>query len=81
MAVNCFATDPDSKMVSGVFGTSCSRSAMPYALVSTGLPPTATPTAQPGVDDVHLAKTRSDIGFEAGRRVWRPLAMRTAMQR
>ena len=28
-AVNCFDTDPASKIVSGVFGTSCSRSAMP----------------------------------------------------
>jgi hypothetical protein len=29
IAVNCFDTDPASKIVSGLFGTSCSRSAMP----------------------------------------------------
>src|SRR6266850_478111 len=58
-AVNCFDTDPASKIVSGVFFTSCSRSAMPYALVSAGLPSTATPTAHPGVAAVHFAKIES----------------------
>ena len=30
-AVNCFDTEPASKMVSARFGASCSRSAIPYA--------------------------------------------------
>src|SRR5687768_18510817 len=59
IAVNCLATEPDSKMVSGVFGTACSRSAMPYAFINTGLPRTATPTAHPGVDVVQRENTAS----------------------
>jgi hypothetical protein len=64
-AVNCFATDPASKMVSTVFFTSCSRSAMPYALARAGFPSTATPTAHPGVDDVHFEKILSTCGSSA----------------
>src|SRR5881628_2858581 len=64
-AVNCLDTEPASKIVSGVFFTSCSRSAIPYALVSAGLPSMATPTAQPGVVVVHLANTLSTGGSES----------------
>src|SRR5207247_1544062 len=55
-AVNCFDTEPASKIVSGVFFTSCSRSAMPYAFASVGWPSTDAPTEQPGVVDVQRAK-------------------------
>src|SRR6516165_6043356 len=58
-AVNCFETDPASKIVSAVIGASCSRSAMPNPLATTVLPPTETPTAQPGVVGPHFAKTAS----------------------
>ena len=43
-AVNCLETEPASKIVSGEILTSCSRSDMPYALGSAGLPLVATKT-------------------------------------
>src|SRR6185295_12860338 len=47
-AVNCFATEPDSKMVCGVFGTLCSTSASPNAFSKTVSPLSDTAAAQPG---------------------------------
>src|SRR5688572_15492385 len=47
-AVNCFATEPDSKIVCGVFGTLCSRSASPNAFSKTVSPLSDTAAAQPG---------------------------------
>ena len=35
-AVNCLEIEPASKMLSGLIGTSCSRSAMPYPFCNTG---------------------------------------------
>src|SRR5688572_30295827 len=59
-AVNCFETDPASKIVVGVIGTSYSRFAIPYARVRITRPSRATPTAQPGVDElVQPANTAS----------------------
>src|SRR6476659_8498389 len=89
-AVNCFDTDPASKMVSVVLRTSCSRSAMPYAFWRTLAPPTPTPTAHPGVSCFHRATTRSTLDSETAGvavvAVWRrgdvstaaPAAARTA---
>src|SRR5215213_3904899 len=48
VAVNCFATEPDSKIVCVVFGTSCSRSASPNAFSKTTSPLSDTAAAQPG---------------------------------
>src|SRR5262245_20432385 len=48
-AVNCFDTEPASKIVSGVMRASCSRSAMPYAGLTRVLPATEAATAQPGL--------------------------------
>src|ERR1043166_3443957 len=47
-AVNCFATEPDSKIVCGVLGTLCSRSASPKAFSNTTSPLRETAAAQPG---------------------------------
>src|SRR5687768_15110704 len=47
-AVNCLATEPDSKIVCGVFGTLCSRSASPNAFSKTVSPLSDTAAAQPG---------------------------------
>src|SRR5690242_7670805 len=65
-AVNCLVTEPGSNTVSGVFGTSCSRSAIPYAAARTVSPFKDTPTAQPGVAVLlYRAKMRSTAGFWA----------------
>src|SRR6185295_6201047 len=47
-AVNCFATEPDSKIVCGVFGTLNSISASPNAFSNTVSPLSDTAAAQPG---------------------------------
>src|SRR6185295_19028738 len=47
-AVNCFATEPDSKIVCGVLGTLCSTSASPNAFSNTVSPLSDTAAAQPG---------------------------------
>src|SRR4030095_1244372 len=47
-AVNCFATEPDSKIVWGVLATSCSRSPSPKAFSQTVSPLSDTAAAQPG---------------------------------
>src|ERR1051325_12110592 len=47
-AVNCFATEPDSKIVCGVLATLCSRSASPNAFSKTTSPLSDTAAAQPG---------------------------------
>src|SRR5262249_52056907 len=47
-AVNCLATEPDSKIVCGVLGTLCSRSASPNAFSNTISPLSDTAAAQPG---------------------------------
>src|SRR6185503_15410882 len=47
-AVNCLATEPDSKIVCVVFGTLCSRSASPNAFSKTVSPLSDTAAAQPG---------------------------------
>src|SRR5688572_7928427 len=62
-AVNCFETDPTSKIVSIVIGTSCSRSAIPYAARTTGCPLTSAPTAHPGVLVVHRENSLSTWGW------------------
>src|SRR6185436_7637288 len=45
---NCFATEPDSKIVCGVFGMLNSRSASPNAFSKTVSPLSDTAAAQPG---------------------------------
>src|ERR1051325_1822808 len=47
-AVNCFATEPDSKTVCGVFGTLNSMSASPNAFSNSSSPLRDTAAAQPG---------------------------------
>ena len=60
--VNCFATEPDSRIVDGVIGAFVSRSAMPYPRMSKSRPLWRTPTAQPGVCvELNCAKTRSAV--------------------
>lgn len=46
--MNCFATEPDSKMVCDVLGTLCSISASPNAFSKTVSPLCDTAAAQPG---------------------------------
>ena len=59
-AVNCFASEPPSKMVAGVLGIPCSRSAMPQARESTVLPASPTERAHPGLSaESHWAKISS----------------------
>src|SRR5687768_5567615 len=62
-AVNCFETDPTSKIVSTAIGTSCSRSAMPYAARTAGWPFTSAPTAHPGVLVVNRENSVSTRGW------------------
>ena len=45
---------------------------MPYPFASTGVPPVATPTAHPGVDEVHVANTAST--FDPTFELWPPSA-------
>src|ERR1044072_2430412 len=63
-AVNCLATEPDSKIVWGVFGTLNSMSASPNAFSKTGSPFSDTAAAQPGPGAtyafVYFSKPRSE---------------------
>ena len=68
--VNCFASDPPSKMVDGVLEMACSRSAMPQARETTMSPATATESAHPGLcGESHWAKISSTRGSRFRRRL------------
>src|SRR6185295_19006422 len=62
-AVNCLATEPDSQIVCGEFGTLNSRSARPNAFSKTVSPLSDTAAAQPGAGAtyafVNFSKPRS----------------------
>src|SRR5688500_15218615 len=65
-AVNCLETEPASKIVAGVLGTSYSRFAIPYARDTIVFPARETPTAHPG-DELLIqpAKTASTAATES----------------
>ena len=62
-AVNCFDTEPASKIVSGRFAMPCSRSAMPKARLSTWRPSCEMPSVQPGSAVVSQRLNSSSISM------------------